>query len=139
MAAFVLDASVALAALLPEEPASSIARELLARVADEGAVVPALWPLEIANIIVTRLRRGTLAAERAFDAAARARALNIEVDGQTGERALSATFRLAHAHRLTAYDASYLELAIRCRLPLMSFDAALRRAGTQEAVSVLPA
>ena len=64
--------------------------------------------------------------------------MDILQDPETGRQAWSQTIRLADLHRLTAYDASYLELALRRRLPLATLDAALARAATAEGVTVLP-
>lgn len=112
---------------------------MMERVASEGAIVPDLWPPEVANAIMMQVRRRRLTMEQAEGLATRARTFNVTCDAETGARALTQTFRLAANHGLTAYDASYLELAQRFRLPLISLDAKLRRAATAERVPTLPA
>ena len=63
--------------------------------------------------------------------------LPIAIDGSTADQ-LSLIFQLAQQHSLTIYDAAYLELAIRESLPLITYDKALRRAASSEAVALLP-
>ncbi|MBW4092290.1 MAG: type II toxin-antitoxin system VapC family toxin [Proteobacteria bacterium] len=132
----VLDASVVLAALLPEQH-SDRARDILIQVAAEGARVPSLWPLEIGNVLLIAQRRGLIRAEeraRFLDQLAR---LPIAVDPETAARAWPDIAPLAERHRLTLYDAAYLELSLRAALPLASFDAALRRAAADAGAALL--
>ena len=123
----VLDGSLALAWYFADEVdpyADVVAQELVTR----EAVVPSLWRLEIANALVVgeRRKRSTQAQAAAF--VARLEMLPIVVDDQTDARAWSETIRLARAHTLSAYDAAYLELAMRRGLPLASLDDQLKAA-----------
>ena len=103
----------------------------------EGAWVPALWRLEIANVLEMGVRRGRHDAQfrdaTLYDLAL----LPIMVDSETNQHAWHATVRLAERHRLTVYDAAYLELALRRASQLATLDRALRAAGAAEAVTLL--
>ncbi len=128
MTSLVMDISVALAAILPERQ-SDLARLVLLRVADRGAVVPATWHLEIGNALLAAERRRFLEPAQLEEALRHIAALPISIDAETGERALGDTMRLARDYGLSLHDAAYLELALRRGIMLVSFDAALRRAG----------
>ena len=132
----VLDSSVALAWVYADEGTERI-QQLVERVIVAGAYVPTLWRLEVANSLLMAVRKGRIDA--AFrDAALRDLAeLNIMADLQTDVFAWSSTLRLAEKHRLTIYDAAYLELALRLGLPLASLDKELRAAGDAAGVTLL--
>jgi predicted nucleic acid-binding protein len=132
----VLDASLALAWYLQDEatPATDI---VLDRVAQTGAVVPALWRLELANGLQSAVRRGRITAAYREDSLADLGQMRIETDAETDVHAWSATLRLAEKHELTPYDAAYLELAQRRRLPLATLDLELRRVADNLGVAIL--
>ena len=103
----------------------------------KSAVVPAIWRLEVANGLQSGIRRGRVTLEKR-DALLTALAdMDIRADLETDHHAWSTTVRLADRHRLTVYDASYLELAQRLGLPLASLDKALRDAGSAAGVALL--
>ena len=104
---------------------------------DRGAWVPAFWRLEVANVLEMNVRRGRHPAAFRDAALADLAALPIAVDAETDRQAWGATLRLAARHRLTLYDAAYLELAQRRGLPLATLDRELRVAGTAEGVILL--
>lgn len=132
----VVDSSVTLAWLYSDETSEAVP-EVLARLTERGAWVPALWKLEVANVLEMNVRRGR------HDAAFRDAALEdlavlpIRVDAETDGNAWGATLRLAVQHRLTLYDAAYLELAQRRRLPLATLDKELRAAVIAEGMILL--
>lgn len=132
----ILDASVVLAALLPEQH-SDRARDILAQVAAEGARVPSLWPLEIGNVLLLVQRRGQLRAEERLSFLDQLDRLPIAIDPETAARAWPDIAPLAERHRLTLYDAAYLELSLRAALPLASFDTALCRAAAEAGAALL--
>jgi predicted nucleic acid-binding protein len=103
------------------------------------ALAPALWWWEVANVILAAERTKRLSAEDARQHLSLLRSLPIEIDDQSVSQAWSTTMLLARTHKLTSYDASYLELALRRGLPLASLDKQLRSAAKIEKVSVLPA
>lgn len=112
---------------------------LLRRVAADGAVVPGLWRLEVANGLLSALRRKRITADYRDAAVADLDALDLAVDAETDRRAWAETLRLAERWGLSAYDASYLELARRRALPLASLDAKLRAAASSLGTEVLGA
>lgn len=119
---FVADSSVGVAWAVHSQ-ASEATDQLLEKVA-AGAplVVPTLWPFEVAHALLVLLRRKRILAEerdRALDALRR---LPLGVDDEGCRLALARTSELAVEHRLSVYDAAYVELAIRRKLPLASRD-----------------
>lgn len=132
----VLDASVSLAWLFEDEATPAI-DALFREVAGLGAFVPGLWRLEIANGLRMSVRRRRVAATYVATALSRFSALPILIDPETNDHAWSATLHLADSYRLTPYDAAYLELAQRRRLPLASLDESLRDAATKAGVETL--
>jgi predicted nucleic acid-binding protein len=127
MASLVLDVSVTISALIEEEQ-SDEARGILEIIAKEGAAVPALWPLEVGQILLRAERRGILEAAVRRAHLSNLSRLPIAVDHEMAGRAWRDTMDLAERHGLTLYDATYLEMSLRRGLPLATFDAALRRA-----------
>jgi predicted nucleic acid-binding protein len=127
MTSLVLDAATTLAAVLPERH-SETARTILLRVAESGAVVPAIWHLEIGNILLAAERRGILLAAQREEILERLSVLSITTDQETAPRAWSDTIKLARDYGLSLHDAAYLELALRRGVPLATFDAVLLRA-----------
>ena len=133
---FVVDSSAALAWVYSEETTEAIS-EVLARLTDRRAWVPALWRLEVANVLEMNVRRGRHDAAFRDAAVADPAVLPISIDAETDRQAWGATLRLAARHRLTVYDAAYLELAQRRGLPLATLDKELRDAATAEGVILL--
>lgn len=141
MAVLVLDASIALAALLPDEPAADFAVALLARVQREGAMVPRHWPDEVGNGLLMAARRrriGGMGASGIGASLARLSLLPLSFADSAPLDAWEAPLRLALTHRLTLYDARYLELALVMALPLATLDRELRAAAAAERVPLLP-
>lgn len=132
----VIDASVTLAWCFDDEQTPAV-MELLDRVAETGGVAPLLWPLEALNGLFAAERRRRIAAEKRATLAAFLRDLPITLDGDTAERAWDATVRLAAQFQLTVYDAAYLELAQRRRLPLASLDQDLMKAASASGLEIL--
>ena len=135
---FVLDNSVALAWCFEDEhtPANI---GVLDRLTEGGAVVPQLWPIEAVNGLLTAKRRGRITGAERQRLASFLHALPISVDDQTATQAWTVTAHLAEQHRLTAYDATYLELALRLGLPLATNDKALIAAAKAVGVILLAA
>jgi predicted nucleic acid-binding protein len=121
----VLDPSLALSWYFEDERTPE-ADELLDRVVDGGAVVPEIWRLEIANGFQMAIRRKRIDTIFRDNAMTELSALAITVDTETGTNAWAATLRLSDQFRLTVYDAAYLELAQRRKLPLATLDRELR-------------
>jgi predicted nucleic acid-binding protein len=126
--ALVLDSSAAVAWFMPDEQ-SSEAQRLLDVVTEHGAIVPSLWPLEVANSLLIGVRRNRVSPEHCRSAMTWLGELPITIDNETTTRAWGVTFHFAARFGLTLYDACYLELAQRRELPLASLDRELRAAG----------
>ena len=120
--AFVVDASVSAAWLLPDEATEQTEAMLLATATHE-VWVPSLWLLEVGNLLLGAQRRRRITADKRRELAAAASALRLRVDRQPVT--ISALDDIAAGHALTAYDAAYLELAMRRGLPLATLDDAL--------------
>jgi len=123
----VLDCSMTLAFLLPDERTAE-AERVLDRVVTEGAWVPSLWRLEVANSLSMAVKRGRIRQAYRDTALANLAMLDIRIDDETDKMAWAATLGLADQFALTLYDAAYLELAVRRNLPLATFDTALQKA-----------
>lgn len=135
---FVLDASLTLAWYFDDEttPATD---EVLDRLTEEGAVVPALWRLEVGNALQMAVRRQRIDATYRDNALAELAAMPITIDAETNARAWTTTLHLSERFALTLYDAAYLELAQRLDLALATLDAELRSAGRSLGMPLLGA
>lgn len=138
MSGLVLDCSVAVSWCFEDE-ASPETDALLERVRDGGALVPALWHLELGNVLVQAERRKRLTAANTTTRLELIADLPIVTDDETPTRALREVLTLARAEGLTTYDAAYLELAMRKGLPLATKDRTLRDAAKRAGVASLPA
>ena len=134
---FVVDNSVALAWCFEDEQTAAI-MALLDRVTDEGAVAPQLWPIEALNGLLTAERRGRIDCEVRQRLAGFLQALPIKIDDETASRSWTTTAHLAEQHHLTAYDATYLELALRKGFPLATKDEDLIKAARRNGITILP-
>ena len=134
---FVADASIGLAWVHPSQ-ATALTVKLLADVeAGAAAHVPGLWPLEIGNALLVAARRKLMSDNQRKSALELLSRLTIVVDPETASHAWTQTSALAGKYRLSIYDASYLELALRRGLPLASRDEPLRAAAKKAGVKVL--
>ncbi|HVB67826.1 MAG TPA: type II toxin-antitoxin system VapC family toxin [Acetobacteraceae bacterium] len=130
---FVLDASVAACWAFDDED-HPVATQALERLRTDPALAPSLWWFELRNTLMVNERRGRLTTA---DTTAFLRAvgrLPVTLDPAPGDAAVLA---LARTHRLTVYDAAYLELAQRESLPLATLDAALARVAQAEGVALI--
>ena len=136
---FVLDASVALLWLVPGTHPAGVdyAEATLVALKDAQALVPSLWALEVANV-VAKLETKTIVTEADSQRyVALLGQLHIVTDPATATHALGDTLNLARRYRLSAYDAAYLELALRTGLPLATLDAGLAKAAATAGVQIL--
>ncbi len=132
----VLDSSVTLAWVYSDETSEAI-RHVFDLLGESGAWVPALWRLEVANILEMGVRRGRHDADFRDSTFADLALMPIHLDPETDQQAWGATARLAERHRLTLYDSAYLELALRRGLPLATLDHELRTAAAAEKAQLL--
>ncbi|MDD4890217.1 MAG: type II toxin-antitoxin system VapC family toxin [Phycisphaerae bacterium] len=134
--AFIIDCSVTMAWCFHDE-ATPLAAAVQDRLIAEAALVPAHWPLEVANVLALAERRKRIAQPRSAEFLAHLAALDIQIDAETAGQALNQTLALCRSQNLTSYDAAYLELAIRRSLPLATLDEDLRAAARKLGVRVL--
>ena len=135
---FVLDSSVALAWLLPGERTDA-ADALADQLGSAAPAAPAIWPLEVANALLTARRRERITdrdADRMLDVLL---SLPIDVDASPAGDALARVISIARRRGLTTYDAAYVELAQRRGWPLATLDARLAAACRLEGIEVVPA
>lgn len=133
---FVLDNSVAMCWLLNDGRPGDVAYSLkvLECLKTTHAVVPSLWSLEAANVIAKIESKGLMQEARTQAFVATLLRLNIVVDKATAAPTLGETLNLARRYKLSAYDAAYLELALRDGLPLATLDGDLMKAANKAGV-----
>ena len=134
MSDLVVDTSLTLAWYLEDEQ-NAYADAVLGALADREAVVPPLWPYEVANGLWIAERRGRTTIPRIQRILALLQPLPIRVDLTAHERARGEVLALARQEGLTCYDAAYLDLAMREGLPLATLDNQLRAAATRVGVA----
>lgn len=132
----VLDSSATLAWIYGDETTETV-RQIFHTVAENGAVVPSLWRLEVANSLTMAVRRRRIPLEFRRAALADLALLDITTDQQTDSQAWTETLTIADLFQLTVYDAAYLELARRRNLPLATLDQELRTAATAFGVKLV--
>jgi predicted nucleic acid-binding protein len=135
MEEFVLDGSVTMAWYFKDEM-NDYANAVRDGMDQSQAVVPSLWPLEVANTVVMGERRKRSTPAQAATWLSFLSVLPIVVDSETTARAWGDTLNLARAHNLSAYDAAYLELAMRRGLPIATLDDKLKTAAAVVGVLV---
>ena len=137
MPAFVPDASVTLPWCFEDER-TPFTESLLNRIrAREEAIVPSHWPAEILNSLVQAKKRGRIPEETIQRFLRDLSSFPILVDNERSLAVWERVRSLAETHRLTAYDAAYLELAQRTGVPLATLDRELQKAVRAENVPLL--
>ncbi len=135
---FVLDNSVAMRWLLKsEKPAGQeYAETVLKRLSDHTALVPNLWRLEAANVLLNAQKKHDITGVETERFISQLEKLPIQVDPETDRQALGRTFALAKTYKLSSYDAAYLELAVRENLALATLDMYLLKASKKANVDI---
>jgi predicted nucleic acid-binding protein len=131
----VLDASIT-AAWCFEDEETQYARDILSRAEQVDFIVPAIWPVEMVNVLLVNERRKRITAADTARAVTLFNELAIQVDRPPSLLPFDATLLLARAYKLSSYDASYLELALREGLPLATLDTQLREAASVAGVEL---
>lgn len=135
---FVADASIAIAWVHPGQ-ANDESNAWLAHVANGAELIePSLWPLEIANALLVLQRRRKITAGEREEALNLLAAIPAALDHGGSERAFKELSALAHAEGLSVYDAAYLDLSVRLKLPLACRDGPLSSAAGRRRVRVKP-
>jgi len=124
---FVVDASMTLSWVFPAE-ATPFTNAVLKRLRNTHALAPALWPFEVMNALTAAERRGRISLGQQAEFLEQAHSLPVEIEQQPLLWLCQKILPLARRYGLTAYDATYLELAIREGLPLATLDDKLRQA-----------
>ena len=131
----VIDASFAATLFLPDEASIGAAQQFA--IAAQGEVIaPALWQIEITNILIMAQRRKRITTAVLGQLTAVINRLPVELEPALTPGQRGAVINLALSHGLTAYDAVYLELAIRRGFVLLSLDAILLKAARALGVGV---
>jgi predicted nucleic acid-binding protein len=133
---FVLDNSVTMRWFFGDGKPQELtyAGKVLDAMKEDSALVPVTWGLEAANVIARAEAKALVTEARSGAFLEMLDGLEIEEDAATGAHALSATLQLARRYNLSAYDASYLELALRQGLPLATLDIDLQKAAKKAGV-----
>jgi predicted nucleic acid-binding protein len=139
MAAFVLDASVAISWCFPGDPTEDTpySRRVLSELAVNDAIVPEIWAYEIANSIFVAYRKHQRITEpqiHEYLELLKALPIRVETQGLWANLELQS---LARRQNLAAYDAAYLDLALRTNLALATSDDPLRQAAIAEGIALL--
>jgi predicted nucleic acid-binding protein len=132
---FVLDTSVAVSWFFEDE-SGEYTTDVLESLTEQEAVVPSLWSLEVANVLLVAERRKRCSEAEATRFIELLESLPITTDNDTAHRALNHIYQLAREYSLTSYDAAYLELAMRLGLPLATMDRQLAEAATKAGVAI---
>ncbi len=140
MTRFVLDASTALTWCFPDEHAADAQHALDLLKQDAEAVAPSFWPVEVLNGLLMAERRKRMTQELAAVFLRDVEKLPVHLDaGVAVNPFVPAVEALARQYTLTAYDAAYLELAVRLAIPLATLDKELLRAAPLAGVAILTA
>ena len=134
MESFILDCSMTMAWCFDDE-ATPETRTLLASMKEKHAIVPSLWSLEVSNTLIVAERRNRITKETTRKIIAYLRELPIEIDhtisNYSSDYGLTDIIELGWKYKLSAYDATYLDLAIREKLPLATLDKSLKSAAKE--------
>lgn len=135
---FVLDNSVTMRWFFGDGRPKELdyANTVLDAINSQNAIAPATWGLEVANVIVRAEAKDLVTEARSGAFLEMLDGLDIEIDAATFAHALSDTLQLARRYRLSAYDASYLELAMRLGIPLATLDENLQKAAKKAGVKL---
>lgn len=138
MTDFVMDNSVAMRWLLesPKKKDQEYAEDVLKALSEFDAVVPTLWQIEASSVLLGAETGGNVTTGEVEAFILQLQSLPIHTDSMTSIQALGSTLALARAYKLSSYDASYLELAIREGLPLATLDKDLAKAAKKADVDL---
>ncbi len=138
MSHFVLDNSVAMRWLLASDKTSdqAYAETVLKSMIETDALVPNLWHLEAANVLLAAEKRGEVATGDTERFISQLESLPVHVDALTSHQVFNRTLILAKAYKLSSYDAAYLELAIREGVSLATLDKDLLKAAKKADVDI---
>ena len=131
----VIDASVALAWCFPDE-ASDYADRVLVALENQTAIVPSIWSVEVTNALLVGERRKRIQQPEVRRFVELLKGLNILEDGQPFADTVSNILPLAREYDLSAYDAAYLDVAVRHGASIATLDVALQKAGRAAGIKI---
>ncbi|MDX8390521.1 MAG: type II toxin-antitoxin system VapC family toxin [Mariprofundaceae bacterium] len=131
-----LDNSIVMAWCFEDE-SNTVADVVLESLEQSRAIVPAIWSLEVGNVLLVAERRGRLSEADSVRFLSMLSSLPIHSESETRQRAMSDIFSLAREHQMSTYDASYLDLAMRQGLPIATLDKKLMHAAKRSQVSIV--
>jgi predicted nucleic acid-binding protein len=134
--AFVVDASVAVAWVRPSQASQYTDSALNTFSLGAKVYAPSLWGVEVANALLVLLRRGKLIEIERVAALQKLSKLPVDLDHEAANNAFTRLSEIAKQYGLSAYDAMYLDLSLRLRLPLACKDGPLRNAATRAGISL---
>jgi predicted nucleic acid-binding protein len=134
---FVLDCSITMAWCFEDE-SNDATDAILESLQNSTAIVPTIWPLEVANVLLIAKKNKRITEVQSASFVDALSALPIAVDQSTTARAMHSIFVLADQSNLTIYDAAYLELALREKIPLLTLDNDLIKAAKKLHISLKP-
>ena len=132
---FIVDNSVVMSWCFKDE-SNQYADAILDTLDKSTAVVPPIWPLEVVNVLLVAERRKRLSKADSVRFITLLTQLPITVEQEQPERMMKEILALAREHRLSSYDASYLDLAMRKGLPIATLDKGLRAAAKRTKVPI---
>jgi predicted nucleic acid-binding protein len=135
LSGIVVDASVALAWCFPDE-SNEDADSVLLKLKGQTIIVPAVWALEIANVLLVGERQKRLKQPEISRFIGLLGGLSVFQDSQTVSESVVNILPLAREYGLSAYDAAYLELAIRHNAPMATLDGSLQKAARKAGVPI---
>lgn len=121
-----------------EDERNDFADSILEALQDSKAIVPTLWSFEVANVLLMAQKNKRITEVQVANFIDALSALPIEIDESTTSKAMHSIFALAATSDLTIYDAAYLELALREKIPLVTLDKGLIKAAKKLNVSLIP-
>jgi predicted nucleic acid-binding protein len=136
LSACVIDASVIGPLLIPDEAAAEHPA-LIERLESGGVIVPSHWHLEVASMGRAAIARTRVTEDAITNGLAALAGYPINVDPETPPAAWTRTMQLTFVHKLTVYDAAYVELALRLELPLLCDDADMAMAAADLGIELL--
>lgn len=138
MNGIVVDASVALAWCFPDE-VSKYADSVLLAIENQNIIVPAIWPVEITNALLVGERRKRIRQPDVRRFVELLKGLDVTVETLSVADSIRNIFPLAQDYRLSAYDAAYLDVAVRHEVTLATLDADLHRAANAMGIAIFKA
>jgi predicted nucleic acid-binding protein len=133
---FVIDNSVVMTWCFKDE-ISQYSDHILDRLEESTGFVPSIWPLEVCNVLLVAERKKRISEAGSTRFLALLAELPVIVEQETPERMIREIFALARKHKLSSYDASYLDLAMRKGLPIATLDKNLLAAAKRSKVQIL--